>query len=230
MDTKNTPPTMPRPTASISFEVTVQRSSADIERLRPRQEALRSTVSALAEIATERMLAQREQLHERLVEDFLQGVQLTPLDVRRARMTAEALKDIFLNAQWLSTEQMGEQAELAEALACGTPAAIEDLPAAQRRAAASRVNRWKREGRLFSIPRQGRDWYPRYAVDAMFRPLPIIQRVVEAFGEGSPLRIASWMESPNAYLDGQRPRELLEKAPQAVLHALEQHRVGALHG
>jgi hypothetical protein len=230
MTTENTTSLMRRTNATLSFEVTVHRSSADIERLRPRKEALRSTVNALAEIATERMLTQREQLHERLVEDFLQGVQLTPLDVRRARMTAEALKDIFQNTEWLSTEEMGEQGEAVEALACGTPVATQDIPAAQRRAAASRVNRWKREGRLFSISRQGRDWYPRYAVDAMFRPLPVVQHIVAAFGEGSPLRIASWMESPNSYLDGQRPRELLEKAPQLVLHALERHRVGALHG
>ena len=80
------------------------------------------------------------------------------------------------------------------------------------------------------MPRDGRDMYPRYQFDPMFQPQPVVQQIVAAFGDVSPVHIARWMESPNSCLDGKRPRELMDAAPAGILRALAARSAGGLHG
>ena len=78
--------------------------------------------------------------------------------------------------------------------------------------------------------RERRDWYPRYQFDMLFRPLPVMHQVLADFGDVAPVQVASWMESPNSYLAGKRPREVIEHVPQEVLAALAERRRGGMHG
>ena len=73
-----------------------------------------STVIALAELAADGMLRHRAVLQAQMVEAFLQRVHLSPLDQRRARLAAEAMRDIFAGTEWLSAEQVGEHSAIGD--------------------------------------------------------------------------------------------------------------------
>ena len=57
-----------------------------------------------------------------------------------------------------------------------------------------------------------------------------MSRILADFSGLAPVQVASWMESPNAYLAGRRPRELVGQAPEDVVAALAKRRLGGLHG
>ena len=217
-------------TLPLEFHVALKRAPAERRALETQRAALESTVSALAEIAADGILRHRTLLEQQMVEALLQGVHLSPLDQRRARMTAEAMRDIFTGTEWLNADQVGEQAAIGDLTGHGQEATPQGLTAAQRRAASARVNRWKHEGKLFALAREGRDWYPRYQFDALFRPLPVMPEILANFGAVAAMQVASWMESPNTYIAGKRPREVIEHAPQDVLAALAERQRGGLHG
>ena len=214
----------------LELHVVLKRAPAEQRALETQRAALESTVSALAELAADGILRHRALLEQQMVEALLQGVHLSPLDQRRARMTAEAMRDIFAGTEWLSAEQVGEQTAVGDLAVHGQETTPERLTAAQRRAAAARVNRWKHEGKLFALVREGRDWYPRYQFDVLFRPLPVMPEILADFKDVAAIQVASWMESPNTYLAGKRPREAIEHAPQDVVAALAERRRGGLHG
>ena len=219
--------------ATLPLELHValrRRAPAEQRALETQRAALESTVSALAELAADGILRRRAVLEEQMVEALLQGVHLSPLDQRRARLTAEAMRDIFAGTEWLSAEQVGEQTAVGDLAAHGQGATPERLTAAQRRTAAARVNRWKHEGKVFALVREGRDRYPRYQFDTLFRALPVMPEVLADFRDVAAVQVASWMKSPNTYLAGKRPREVIEHAPQDVVAALAERRRGGLHG
>jgi hypothetical protein len=60
---------------------------------------------------------------------------------------------------------------------------------------------WKRRGRIFSVSYEGKEYYPRYQFDAMYRPLPVIRDILKAYGECSdPWSLAVWFYFPNAWI------------------------------
>lgn len=146
-----------------------------------------------------------------MVEFFLQGATLTPLDVRKARMAAKAMQDIFSGIEWLTAEQVGAKGVTDGCTDSGL------------KAGANRVNRWKAEGKIFAIQRSGKDWYPRYQFNDDYTPIPAMRDVVARFGNDHPIEIAAWMESPNNYLGGKRPREVVSHDRTALQSALEMH-------
>ncbi len=66
---------------------------------------------------------------------------------------------------------------------------------------AAPANRRKQEGKIFAVPYQGQDRFPRYGLDEAFRPIPGLESVLKLFGPIGPWRIAVWFESTNAWLD-----------------------------
>jgi hypothetical protein len=195
----------------LKIEIVLHRSPNDVARLRSQLPVLAASVSAAAEFVADKTLQSYQAEKNRMVEYFLQGATLQPLDVRKARMTADAMRDIFSGAEWLTAEQVGVKA------------AIEASTTASLKAGATRVNRWKTEGKIFAIQRGGKDWYPRYEFDDDYAPVPVIREVVKKFGDAAPVEIAAWMESPNSYLDGKRPREVVRSHRSAFRNALEMH-------
>lgn len=170
-----------------------------------------ASVTAAAEIVADKALESYQVEQRRLIEHFLQGAVLKPLDVRMARMAAEAMRDIFPGTEWLTAEQAGAKGE------------TDGCTGLELKAAANKVNRWKTEGKVFAIQRDGRDWYPRYEFDGDYAPIPVMRMVIEKFGKDEPIEIAAWMESPNSYLDGKRPREVLRSHRAEFRRALEMH-------
>ena len=117
---------------------------------------------------------------------------------------------------WLSAEEVANMLLAGEFVEAGVPVPRAFAPLAIESALSS-VERWTREGRIFSI----HDLYPRYQFDAHGRPHPTVERAIEVLGSADPLRVGNWFTAPNAYLNGRRPQELLAIAPGQVLRALE---------
>jgi hypothetical protein len=197
----------------LKIEVVLRRSPDELNRLRAQLPSLEASFAAVAEQMASEALKNYQKEKGRLVEYFLQGAQLQPLDVRKARLTAEAMRRIFSGTEWLTAEQVGTSSTFGAGPVSRDP----------QKAGAARANRWKNEGRIFAIQRDGKDWYPRYQFDEAYIPLPAVKTIIKEFGDAPPIEIAGWMESPNNYLDAKRPRELVRTEPGAVLQALGHH-------
>ncbi|KYQ94974.1 hypothetical protein AWY96_16390 [Serratia plymuthica] len=92
-------------------------------------------------------------------------------------------------------------------------------------------NGWKQRGKIFAINVEGHDRYPAYALDEAYQPLKVLKEILSVFeGTKSPWSMASWMGTANGWLDGKKPKELLQKDPAAVLHAARKEKEGAQHG
>jgi hypothetical protein len=114
-----------------------------------------------------------------------------------------ALASVMSGTIWLTADELAGRISASQAGCAGTMA------------------RWTGEGRLFALEIGGRAVYPAYAFDAAGEPLPVIRRVVQNLSGHDALGLACWFESPNAYLDGSRPREMLVTDAERVVAAAE---------
>jgi hypothetical protein len=138
-------------------------------------------------------------------------VEIRSVDTRLMEMQKNAAEVILQGTEWLPAIQVGRLAERSGS----NPAAL--------------ANRWKKEGKLFSISWKGKDWYPRYAFDDVIQPRPVIAEVIRTFGgDMDPWRIAAWFESSNARLAGLKPRELMNE-PERIA-AAARRKGGWRHG
>lgn len=151
-------------------------------------------VVALA-MRPERRAVARDQLVDLLVGD----VALTPVDMKRARLEAKALRAIRRSTEWLTAAEIADLADLGPANPIGT------------------VSRWKQQGRIFALRQGGKDYYPKYALGPDFHPLPVIKEILAVLAGYAPELLAGWFESTSRFLGGRRPRELVATDPAKVL-------------
>ena len=183
--------------------------SADVPQdLKPQVESI---LAELIPLVIARVKEKRQTDFRSLLDVLLRGVKLRTLDIRSAQNQAKALEAVLENCEWLTAEEIGEWGEFSPS----NPAAL--------------ANRRKLEGKIFAVPYQGKDRFPRYGLDEALRPIPDLESILKLFGPISPWRIAVWFESTNAWLDHHRPRELLSTEPEKVLRATERFR-SASHG
>ena len=117
---------------------------------------------------------------------------------------------------WLCAEDVARLLLAGEFLDAGVSVPAAFAPQALASAVSS-VERWTQEGRIFAI----HDLYPRYQFDRRGRPHPPVERALARLGDEGVLRVGNWFATPNEYLQGRRPQELLASAPADVLRALE---------
>jgi hypothetical protein len=173
------------------------------ERLEGVREQVEATLQNLAPVVADLAREHQAQTRRELVESFLGGAAPRPADMVRARLQARALRKIYEGTEWYTAAQLAELA----GLGAGNPAAT--------------VNRWKQSRKVFAIERDGKDHFPTYAFGPDYRPLPALAPVLQVLAPWSGDRIAAWFESTSAFLQGQRPRELLHAEPQRVLEAAQ---------
>ncbi|HXY21075.1 MAG TPA: hypothetical protein VEI29_00220 [Burkholderiaceae bacterium] len=118
---------------------------------------------------------------------------------------------------WMTVEEVAHLLLSGEFFEVGVPIPATFAPLALESAVSS-VKRWQQEGRIFAI----HDLYPRYQFDSRGRPYPAIERALAILGTWDLLKVGNWFASPNAHLQGRRPRELLASASADVLRAVEQ--------
>lgn len=86
---------------------------------------------------------------------------------------------------------------------------------------AATANRWRTQGKVFSVTWDGVNVYPGFQLDEEGQTRPVIAQVIDAAGDQ--LRgwdLALWFTSSNAWLDGARPVDLLDESPADVLDAV----------
>lgn len=148
-------------------------------------------------VRPERRGVVRDQLVDLLVGD----VSLTPVDMKRARLEAQALRAIRHSTEWLTAAEIADLADLGPANPIGT------------------VSRWKQQGRIYALRQGGKDYYPKYALGPDFRPLPVIKEIMAVLAGYDPELLAGWFDSTSRFLGGKRPRELLATEQALVLAA-----------
>lgn len=173
---------------------------------------IESVLRGLVPVVTSRVKARRRERLEQLVDVLTQDVKIRELDVRHAQMQARAVQSVLEHTEWLTAEQIGKFGGFSKS----------NL--------AAPANRWKQDSKIFALPYQGQDRFPRYALDEAYRPLPVIEAVLGALGAISPWRVAAWFESSNAWLTNRRPRESVALEPEAVLEAAQHYRSSGTHG
>jgi len=145
--------------------------------------------------------ARRGAVRDQLVDLLVGDVALTPVDMKRARLEAQALRAIRQGAEWLTAAEIADLAGLGPANPIGT------------------VSRWKQQGRIYALRQGGKDHYPKYALGPDFRPLPVIKDIMAVLAGYDPELLAAWFDSTSRFLGGKRPREVLAAEPAWVLAA-----------
>jgi hypothetical protein len=81
---------------------------------------------------------------------------------------------------------------------------------------------WKREGLIFSVVFEGKEYFPRYEFDALYQPLPVIRDVLKGFGPVvDSWKIAAWFHYPNGWIVEPGPEGLTPVAPKDALDRRE---------
>jgi hypothetical protein len=148
--------------------------------------------------------------HARSLRD--RGLPHADLDGVLEAMEDRARDAIFANTTWSTPESIAREHQRDGSLT------------------ANEVRSWETAGRIFSVERDGRSFYPHYVFDDFGAPISEVAEILQIFKGYKALRIAAWFESTNSGLRGLRPRELLRTNPAAVVAMARDHVVGAAHG
>lgn len=133
------------------------------------------------------------------------GMPMATLPAIEERMRARAIESVVAGTRWL---------------------AVADMPSH----AVPLLSVWLEQGRIFALEHGGVEVFPRYAFDSVGEPIPVLKDVLNVLTDRSPFQIAAWFESPSAYLNAKRPREVLLLDGAAVVTAAIRQAQGAVHG
>lgn len=82
------------------------------------------------------------------------------------------------------------------------------------------VAQWREQGRVFAVPVAGGDRLPGFQLDEHGHPRPVIAAVLRWFDDRLPTwSLALWFTGSNGWVDGQRPVDVLDSAPELVVQA-----------
>ena len=142
---------------------------------------------------------------ERMVDAMMPETLLpTPPAVLQARRNAEAREELISEFGVLSST------------------GVASLAGSRAKNKASLANRWKQEGRIFSVPHRGSVYFPSFQFDSEGRPREAVAGVIRAWGSKiSEWGLGLWFTAANGTLGGKRPVDLLESEPDRVVGAAE---------
>lgn len=182
----------------LNFEVDLDQARGLTDKDLEDIKRLMSDVVAVALAARPR---RREAVRDQLVNLLVGDVALTSVDMKRARLEAQAVRAIRQGTEWLTAAEIGDLADLGPANPIAT------------------VSRWKQQGRIFALRHGGKDYYPKYALGPDFHPLPVIKDILAVLKGYDPELLAGWFDSTSRFLGGKRPRELVANEPAKALAA-----------
>ena len=156
-----------------------------------------------------------ELFHERLAEaDQTQLDELVELMLKTLapEPDKETLYQAGVNAQ--------ARAELLKDYELLNSAQVHERYGARARNKAALATRWRRQGKILAVDFGGQLLFPAFQFDAQGKPLPVIERLLTILAPANnEWAIAIWLITPNGWLGGQRPVELLMSDPDAVCEA-----------
>jgi hypothetical protein len=105
-----------------------------------------------------------------------------------------------------------------------TAAQVAELAGSEARNTSALAGRWRREGRLVAVEHRGTTYYPGFQFDPEGRPRPVVAEVLKHLQAPgmTPWQHALWFTTANGWLDGQRPVDLFDKDPEAVIAAAKE--------
>lgn len=135
-------------------------------------------------------------------------------------------------------EREREMVELARAhiLACGDFLQVQDLAdylGIHVEVLSPAIQEWEADQRIFSIVYESCRFFPAYAFPPQSgaSPIPALRDVLSML---RPMKdgwgVSFWFISPNGWLGGKRPRDLLSTEPSLVISAARDEAVGVVHG
>jgi len=147
---------------------------------------------------------------ERLIQAMLpEGPPPTPPAVLQARRNAAAREELISEFGLLSSSDTASRA------------------GSRAKNKAALANRWKQEGRIFSVSHQGTAFYPAFQFNDEGQPLPVIASILSTVGRQSGgWELALWFIAGNGWLGGRRPVDLLRTEPEIVAQAAEREAEG----
>ncbi|MFJ7282502.1 hypothetical protein [Pseudomonas sp. NPDC099000] len=134
---------------------------------------------------------------------------------REARMLAQAKTEILQSNDWVTAKEISNLAQFKS----GNPS--------------SQPNKWKHAGKIFALRHEGVDYFPIYGLDPTqgFRPFSALESVIATWATMKDgWAMAFWFASPNTFLGGKRPKEVLSANPLGVLSAAKEEVSGVVHG
>ncbi len=123
---------------------------------------------------------------------------LPPVDMTRARLQAQAVRELRQGTDWLTAAEIGDLAGLGPANPVAT------------------VSRWKQQGRIFALRQGGKDYYPKYALGPDFHPLPVFKEILAVLAGYDPELLAGWFDGARAEKTGEIFHYRQEKSAPAV--------------
>ena len=144
---------------------------------------------------------------------------LTPKE--RGPLSSAAVLQARRNAQ--------ARSELLDEFGALTSAEVADAAGSRAGNRSALANRWRDEGRVFAVRVGDQQLYPAFQFGEDGRPLEAVVAALALLGPGglSDWQTALWFTSPNGWLGGRRPVDLLGEEPAAVAGAAERE-VGEL--
>lgn len=137
-----------------------------------------------------------------------------PVETTVARLTPSGVPAWKLaQAQLLR----GRLAELKDEFGLLTSEDIAQLAGGSLRNPSSLATRWARQGKIIAIKAGVGNLYPGFQFDLITgSPLPVMADLVAVWGTTDPVGLALWCVSPNEWLSGARPVDLLTRDPTGV--------------
>jgi hypothetical protein len=133
---------------------------------------------------------------------------------KEASMLQTAREAVFEVSEWHTGEQVAR-------LACLDASSPPEHP-----------DRWKADGKIFSVSHGQHDYFPAYGLDPdhQYRPLAVLADVLRVFnGMKDGWHLAYWFASVNSYLGGKRPLDMIAMEPESVIFAAREEARGVSH-
>ena len=173
----------------------------------PRDDESNRQLVALRLIAILRYVLWRREYSARNARLIEAMMPLTPVplppEVLQARRNAEAREAMLREFGALTSAQVGERA------------------GSKSPNRAALAHKWKSDGRIFSVPHQGTNYFPGYQFDREGQPIPVIAEVIRILQSLSPWQLALWFVSRTGWVGDRRPVDLLTTEPARVVRAAE---------
>ncbi|VVP83060.1 hypothetical protein PS910_02145 [Pseudomonas fluorescens] len=135
--------------------------------------------------------------------------------LREAKMLAAAKTEILQSNDWVTASE------------------ISDLAQFKSSNPSSQPNKWKLAGKIFALRHEAVDYFPMYGLDPShgYRPFAGLEPVISTLASKKDgWGMAFWFASPNSYLGGKRPKDILQLSPDRVLDAARDSVAGVMHG
>jgi len=178
-------------------------------------EAITQTFRNVAQLVPVLIEEQQSEALRSIVEALMPKIVPAPNALKEAEMMARARAAVLTSGDWMTA------AEIA-----GIAGFSASNPSAQ-------PSKWKREKSIFAITHNGSDYFPSYGLNPAsgYRPLKALATVIGLFGEHKDgWGLAYWFMSPNSFLGGKRPQDLLRSSPERVIEAAKDELEGVTHG